>query len=209
MSVRLSCHDWTEGGNTPDDAAIFATMFKAAGADLIDCSSGQVSKEEKPVYGRLFQTPFADQIRNEVGIATIAVGAISRGRPRQFDHRRRPRRSLRASPARILPTPPGRCTRPPRSGVDDRRLAEAISVGAAQYEANLARAREPPRDERASTGRHALVTGAGGGIGAAIAARARARGRAREPRRTTAPSRCAKSPPGCPTAWRWPSTVST
>ena len=64
-------------GNTPDDAAIFAKMFKDAGADLIDCSSGQVSKEEKPVYGRLFQTPFSDKIRNEIGIPTIAVGAIS------------------------------------------------------------------------------------------------------------------------------------
>lgn len=77
ISVRLSCHDWAEGGNTPEDAAIFARMFKDAGADLIDCSSGQVSKEEKPVYGRLFQTPFSDKIRNEIGIPTIAVGAIS------------------------------------------------------------------------------------------------------------------------------------
>ena len=77
ISVRLSCHDWTEGGNTPADAAIYAKMFKDAGADLVDCSSGQVSKEEKPVYGRLFQTPFADKLRNEVGIATVAVGAIS------------------------------------------------------------------------------------------------------------------------------------
>ncbi|OYZ99838.1 MAG: oxidoreductase [Rhizobiales bacterium 17-65-6] len=77
ISVRLSCHDWTEGGNTPEDAALFAAMFKAEGADLIDCSSGQVSKEEKPVYGRLFQTPFSDKIRNEVHIPTIAVGAIS------------------------------------------------------------------------------------------------------------------------------------
>lgn len=77
ISVRLSAHDWFEGGNTPDDAAIFAKMFKDAGADLIDCSSGQVVKEEKPVYGRLFQTPFSDKIRNEVGIPTIAVGAIS------------------------------------------------------------------------------------------------------------------------------------
>ncbi len=77
MSVRLSCHDWVEGGNTPDDAAIFARMFKDAGADVIDCSSGQVSKAERPVYGRLFQTPFSDKIRNEVGVATIAVGAIS------------------------------------------------------------------------------------------------------------------------------------
>ncbi len=61
----------------PEDAAIFAKMFKDAGADLIDCSSGQVSKEEKPVYGRLFQTPFSDKLRNEIGIATVAVGAIS------------------------------------------------------------------------------------------------------------------------------------
>ncbi|MBB5702207.1 anthraniloyl-CoA monooxygenase [Ochrobactrum daejeonense] len=77
ISVRLSCHDWTDGGNTPEDAAIFSDMFKAAGADLIDCSSGQVWKEEKPVYGRLFQTPFSDKIRNEIHIPTIAVGAIS------------------------------------------------------------------------------------------------------------------------------------
>jgi len=77
ISVRLSCNDWTEGGNTPEDAAIFAKTFKEAGADLIDCSSGQVSKEERPVYGRLFQTPFSDKIRNEIGIPTIAVGAIS------------------------------------------------------------------------------------------------------------------------------------
>ncbi|GFE80648.1 salicylyl-CoA 5-hydroxylase [Steroidobacter agaridevorans] len=77
ISVRLSTHDWFDGGNTPEDAAVFARMFKEAGADLIDCSSGQVVKEEKPVYGRLFQTPFADKIRNEIGVATIAVGAIS------------------------------------------------------------------------------------------------------------------------------------
>jgi anthraniloyl-CoA monooxygenase len=77
MSVRISAHDWVAGGITPDDAVRIALAFKAAGADLIDCSSGQVSKEEKPVYGRMFQTPFADRVRNEAGIATIAVGAIS------------------------------------------------------------------------------------------------------------------------------------
>ena len=54
-----------------------ARQFKAAGADLIDCSSGQVSKKQQPVYGRMYQTPFADRIRNEAGIATMAVGAIS------------------------------------------------------------------------------------------------------------------------------------
>jgi anthraniloyl-CoA monooxygenase len=76
ISVRLSAHDWVEGGITPDDAVQISRLFKAAGADMIDCSSGQVSKQEKPVYGRMFQTPFSDRIRNEVGIPTIAVGAI-------------------------------------------------------------------------------------------------------------------------------------
>jgi anthraniloyl-CoA monooxygenase len=77
ISVRISAHDWAEGGNTPEDAAIYAEMFKAAGADLIDCSSGQVVKDDKPVYGRMFQTPFSDKIRNEIHVATVAVGAIS------------------------------------------------------------------------------------------------------------------------------------
>jgi anthraniloyl-CoA monooxygenase len=77
MSVRISAHDWVEGGITPDDAVQIAKAFKAAGADMIDCSSGQVSKKQKPVYGRMYQTPFADRIRNEAGIPTIAVGAIS------------------------------------------------------------------------------------------------------------------------------------
>ena len=77
MSVRISAHDWVSGGITPDDAVDIAKAFKQAGADLIDCSSGQVSKEEKPVFGRMYQTPFADRVRQEAGIATMAVGAIS------------------------------------------------------------------------------------------------------------------------------------
>jgi anthraniloyl-CoA monooxygenase len=76
ISVRLSCHDWFPGGNTADDAVAIARLFKAAGADLIDCSSGQVVADQKPVYGRMWQTPFADRIRNEVGIPTVAVGTI-------------------------------------------------------------------------------------------------------------------------------------
>jgi anthraniloyl-CoA monooxygenase len=79
ISVRISAHDWVPGGLTPDDAATVARFFKDAGADVIDCSSGQVSKAERPVYGRMFQVPFADQIRNEVGIPTIAVGNIFEG----------------------------------------------------------------------------------------------------------------------------------
>lgn len=76
MSVRISAHDWVEGGITPDDAVAIARLFKQAGADVIDCSSGQVSKLEKPVYGRMFQAPFADRVRNEAGIAAMAVGSI-------------------------------------------------------------------------------------------------------------------------------------
>jgi len=77
MSVRISAHDWAPGGNTDDDAVAVAKLFKAAGCDFIDVSSGQTTRDAKPVYGRMYQTPFADRIRNEVGIATIAVGAIT------------------------------------------------------------------------------------------------------------------------------------
>ena len=77
MSVRISAHDWAPGGNTDDDAVAIAHLFKAAGCDVIDVSSGQTTRAAKPVYGRMYQTPFADRIRNEVGIQTMAVGAIS------------------------------------------------------------------------------------------------------------------------------------
>lgn len=77
MSVRISAHDWVgDDGVTPDEAVLIAQAFKQAGADLIDVSSGQVTKAEQPVYGRMFQTPFSDQIRNEVDVPTIAVGNI-------------------------------------------------------------------------------------------------------------------------------------
>jgi anthraniloyl-CoA monooxygenase len=76
MSVRISAHDWAPGGNTPDDAVEIARLFKDAGADLIDVSSGQTTRQARPIYGRMYQTPFADRIRNEVGMATMAVGAI-------------------------------------------------------------------------------------------------------------------------------------
>jgi len=76
MSVRISATDWVEGGITANDAVHIARAFKEAGADLIDVSTGQTSREAKPVYGRMFQTPYADRIRNEVDIATMAVGNI-------------------------------------------------------------------------------------------------------------------------------------
>jgi anthraniloyl-CoA monooxygenase len=77
ISVRLSVTDWTPDGTTVDETVLISRWLKEAGADVIDCSSGEVVPHQVPVYGRMFQTPFADRIRNEAGIATIAVGAIS------------------------------------------------------------------------------------------------------------------------------------
>ncbi len=77
MSVRISANDWIDGGVTPGEAVEIARRFHAAGADIIDVSSGQTDPAERPVYGRMFQTPFSDRIRNEAGIPTMAVGNIS------------------------------------------------------------------------------------------------------------------------------------
>jgi len=77
MSIRISAHDWSTGGNTADEAVEIARLFRAAGADLIDVSAGQVVNHEQPVFGRMWQTPFADRIRQEACISTIAVGAIT------------------------------------------------------------------------------------------------------------------------------------
>jgi anthraniloyl-CoA monooxygenase len=77
MSVRISAVDWYPGGNEPADAVEVARLLREHGCDIIDASAGQTVPDQRPVYGRLFQTPFADRIRHEVGIATMAVGNIS------------------------------------------------------------------------------------------------------------------------------------
>jgi anthraniloyl-CoA monooxygenase len=77
MSVRISATDWLESGTTADDAVLIAQSFADVGADIIDVSTGQVHADEKPAFGRSYQTPFADRIRNETGMATMAVGVIS------------------------------------------------------------------------------------------------------------------------------------
>ena len=139
MSVRLSCHDWTEGGNTPDDALIFARLFQAAGADLIDCSSGQVWKEERPVYGRMFQTPFADQIRNEAHVGAIAVGAIS-----EADHANSVIAAGRADLCAIarphLADPAWTIHESARIGANFVPWPKQYASARRQYEANLVRA---------------------------------------------------------------------
>jgi anthraniloyl-CoA monooxygenase len=77
MSVRLSAVDWYPGGVEPDDSVEVARRLKSHGCDVVDVSAGQTVPDQRPVYGRLFQTPFADRIRHEAGIATMAVGNIS------------------------------------------------------------------------------------------------------------------------------------
>ncbi|GAA1973966.1 bifunctional salicylyl-CoA 5-hydroxylase/oxidoreductase [Nocardioides panacihumi] len=81
VTVRISAHDWAPDGNTDDDAVEIARAFVEHGAAAIDVSSGQVTKDEQPAFGRSYQTPFADRIRHEVaaaaGVTVIAVGAIS------------------------------------------------------------------------------------------------------------------------------------
>jgi anthraniloyl-CoA monooxygenase len=77
LSARISAHDWAPGGLVPDDAVEVARALQAAGCDIIDVSSGQTTAEARPVYGRMFQTPFSDQIRNELGLCTMAVGNIT------------------------------------------------------------------------------------------------------------------------------------
>ena len=77
MSVRISATDWKDGGLTGDDAVEVARRFAEAGCDLIDVSTGQTVAEAQPVFGRMFQTPFSDQIRNDAGLATMCVGAIT------------------------------------------------------------------------------------------------------------------------------------
>ena len=77
MSVRVSATDWAEGGLTEVDLLAICSAFKRAGADVINVSTGQTVSFEKPVYGRMFQVPFADKIKHRVGIPTIVAGNIT------------------------------------------------------------------------------------------------------------------------------------
>jgi anthraniloyl-CoA monooxygenase len=77
MTVRVSATDWYEGGLSAEESVAVARAFAAHGVDAVDVSTGQTVAEERPVFGRSYQTPFSDRIRNRTGVATIAVGAIS------------------------------------------------------------------------------------------------------------------------------------
>jgi anthraniloyl-CoA monooxygenase len=77
MSARISATDWAAGGLSGEDLIAVTRLLKQAGCDLIDCSTGQTVPQQKPVYGRMYQAPYADWVRNEVGIATMTVGAVT------------------------------------------------------------------------------------------------------------------------------------
>lgn len=77
MSVRISATDWVEGGLSAADSVAIAEAFAVEGCDLVDVSTGQTARESRPVYGRMFQTPFSDRIRNEAEVATMCVGNIT------------------------------------------------------------------------------------------------------------------------------------
>lgn len=77
MSVRISAADWAEGGLSAADSVAIAEAFAAEGCDLVDVSTGQTTRESRPIYGRMFQTPFSDRIRNEADVATMCVGNIT------------------------------------------------------------------------------------------------------------------------------------
>ncbi len=76
MSVRISATDWVDGGTTLEDSVAMASAFSDRGADIVDVSTGQVSPDQQPVYGRMYQTPFAERIRLETDVAVMAVGNI-------------------------------------------------------------------------------------------------------------------------------------
>jgi anthraniloyl-CoA monooxygenase len=142
LSVRISATDWMEGGLSDDDALTMVRAFQSAGIDLIDVSTGQTVPDQKPVYGRMWQTPFADKIRNELGIATMAVGNIY-----EPDHVNSIIASGRADLCAIarphLANPAWTLEAAARQGYRSQWWPRQYLSGKAQLERNLQRATQP------------------------------------------------------------------
>jgi anthraniloyl-CoA monooxygenase len=149
MAVRISAHDWTKGGVEPEEAVAIARAFKDAGCDLIDVSAGQTSVEAQPVYGRMFQTPFSDRIRNEVGIATIAVGNIF-----EYDHVNSILAAGRADLCALarphLTDPYWTLRAAAQQGYTEQPWPDPYLSGKEQFERNLKRAAEMAAESAAS-----------------------------------------------------------
>ncbi len=119
MTVRISATDWAEGGTDAEGAVTIARAFAEHGADAIDVSTGQVVPEERPEFGRSYQTPYADRIRNTVDVPVIAVGAISSWDDvNSCSWRAAP--TSAPWPAPICTTRTGPSTRPPNRATRDR-----------------------------------------------------------------------------------------
>jgi anthraniloyl-CoA monooxygenase len=150
LSVRISATDWADGGLSDEDLLVMARELKNAGVDLIDVSTGQTVAWQKPVYGRMWQTPFADKVRNEIGIATMAVGNIY-----EADHVNSIIAAGRADLCAIarphLTNPAWTLEAAARLGYTDQWWPKQYLSGKSQLERNLQRAAQmaaaPPNPE--------------------------------------------------------------
>jgi anthraniloyl-CoA monooxygenase len=143
MSVRISATDWMgDAGVTPSEAVAIAKAFREAGCDIINVSAGQTSTDAKPVYGRMFQTPLSDRIRNEAGLATMAVGNITDADQVNGILMAGARTSC-ASRGRTSPIPTGRFAPPWRRAT--RRQSWPAPYRAGRDQAMRLRARRPRR----------------------------------------------------------------
>ena len=144
MSVRISATDWRDGGIDDGDVLKMVRTLHGAGLDLIDVSTGQTVPDQKPVYGRMWQTPFADEIRNEIGIATMAVGNIY-----EPDHVNSIIASGRADLCAIarphLANPAWTLEAAARQGYEPQWWPKQYLSGKAQLERNLLRAAQAAR----------------------------------------------------------------
>ena len=143
LGVRISATDWVEGGTTVDDSVAIARMLRRHGADFIDVSAGQVTPEQKPVYGRMFQVPFAERIRLETGLATLAVGNIY-----EADHANSIIAAGRADLCLLarphLWDPAWTLRAAAQMGYEDVRWPNQYQTGRRQLETLMRRAREAP-----------------------------------------------------------------
>ncbi|MGI8841949.1 MAG: FAD-dependent monooxygenase [Caulobacteraceae bacterium] len=141
MSMRLSACDWAPGGISEADVIAIARAFAAAGCDLIDVSAGQTVPHQKPVYGRMFQTGFAEAVRNVTGLATLAVGAITE--PAQVNTLIACRRADLVALGRAHLTDPFFTRRAEAwYGVADRNWQKPYIPGLSQFHREAARERE-------------------------------------------------------------------
>ena len=171
VSVRISACDWAEGGLSEADVIAIAKALVAAGADILDISSGQTVAMQRPVYGRMWQTPLADMVRNLAAVPTIAVGNIF-----EADHVNSIIAAGRADLCAIarphLANPSWTLAEAAAQGYTQQWWPEPYLPAKSQLERAAARAAAPAAsrmsDNKALQGRHALVTGGGRGIGASI-----------------------------------------